>query len=119
MSISADVGRRLYLRRRELGLTLRQVGARVGFTHSYVAQVEKGANTTVDSLERLANALDTTIEIQLESELRTKVENPTPLRKIDVVIARFVRIAPRVPDDEVEMFAAWVRLWEGRQGGTS
>lgn len=61
---AAVVGKRLRSARESLGLTQREVGARMGATGSYIARVEAGrANLTLGQLANLAEALNVVLEI--------------------------------------------------------
>jgi transcriptional regulator with XRE-family HTH domain len=55
------LGAALRRRRAERGLTLVQVAERTGLSHPFISQVERGlARPSMDSLQRLADALGTT-----------------------------------------------------------
>jgi nitroimidazol reductase NimA-like FMN-containing flavoprotein (pyridoxamine 5'-phosphate oxidase superfamily) len=57
-----DIGRRVAMRREQLGLTREQVAARAGMSPEYLQYVEeKVADASTISLIRLAGALDTTL----------------------------------------------------------
>ena len=59
MSHNTDIGIRIKQRRQELGLSLREVARRAGVSASFLSQVERGeSNTSLDSLRRIAEALD-------------------------------------------------------------
>ncbi|MBW2030461.1 MAG: helix-turn-helix domain-containing protein [Deltaproteobacteria bacterium] len=67
--------------RKERGLTLRQLAERVGCTHSYISQVEKGL--TVPSLSmigKLASALDVSV-VDLFNDLEAGTESDWYLSK--------------------------------------
>ncbi|MBW2064550.1 MAG: helix-turn-helix transcriptional regulator [Deltaproteobacteria bacterium] len=69
--------------RRERGLTLRQLAEKVGCTHSYISQVEKGL--TVPSLSmvgRLASALNVSV-IDLFNDLASESESDWHLPRRD------------------------------------
>jgi transcriptional regulator with XRE-family HTH domain len=53
-----QIGERLREARRQRRETLRQVSARCGLSISYISEVERGWNSTVDVLRRLAVAYD-------------------------------------------------------------
>lgn len=56
------VGRLIRERRTRLGMSLRTLAARAGFSPSFLSQVERGrASPSIASLERLAQALGTTL----------------------------------------------------------
>ena len=60
-----DIGRRVAELRRDRGLTQQALASKLRATMQWVQQIEYGANLTVHSLARVANALD----IQLEALL--------------------------------------------------
>lgn len=66
-SVSAmRLGRRLRMSRRRLGLTLDAVSGRTGLSKSFLSQVEAGrANPTLESLHRLAEAVETPLSVLL------------------------------------------------------
>jgi transcriptional regulator with XRE-family HTH domain len=56
---SAQVGARIRLRRKERGMSLRDLAAKTDLTASFLSLVERGHNTpSLDSLHRIAAALD-------------------------------------------------------------
>ena len=57
-----DIGRRVAEVRREKGLTQQQLANKLRATMQWVQQIEYGANLTVHSLARVANALDIELE---------------------------------------------------------
>lgn len=100
----AELGARIRAKRTELGLTVREVGAKAGVDFSYVSYVERGQrNVSFDKLSRITSALG--IDIQGES-------TPDPTRA--AVIDRFARVAPFVPEDEIDVFVHELALWEKR-----
>jgi len=60
-----DVGRRVAELRRERGLTQQALATKLRATMQWVQQIEYGANLTIHSLARVANALDIEIEALL------------------------------------------------------
>jgi len=63
------VGHLLRARREELGLSLRELAERAGTSHSVIGRVEAGhRRITLDTLQRLANALDVQLNIRLVDE---------------------------------------------------
>ena len=53
------LGVRMRLRRKELGLSLRALGAKTDLSAAFLSQVERGTtNPSLDSLRRIAKALD-------------------------------------------------------------
>jgi transcriptional regulator with XRE-family HTH domain len=62
MSDQTKIGVRIKQRRQELGLSLREVARRAQVSASFLSQVERGvSNTSLDSLRRIAEALDVPI----------------------------------------------------------
>jgi transcriptional regulator with XRE-family HTH domain len=53
-----DIGRRVAELRRERGLTQQTLASKLRATMQWVQQIEYGANLTIHSLARVANALD-------------------------------------------------------------
>jgi transcriptional regulator with XRE-family HTH domain len=53
-----DIGRRVAELRRERGLTQQALATKLRATMQWVQQIEYGANLTIHSLARVANALD-------------------------------------------------------------
>jgi transcriptional regulator with XRE-family HTH domain len=63
---AARLGRRLRVSRRRLGLTQEALSVRTGLSKSFLSQVESGrANPTLDSLYRLAEAVETPLSVLL------------------------------------------------------
>ncbi|HSM56293.1 MAG TPA: helix-turn-helix domain-containing protein [Candidatus Sulfomarinibacteraceae bacterium] len=54
-----EIGQRIRQRRKQLGLSLRDLAAEVGLTASFISQVERNlASPSIDSLRAIAKALD-------------------------------------------------------------
>jgi DNA-binding XRE family transcriptional regulator len=72
-----EFGRRLARRRRILGLTQRDVGARIGLQRAHISQLESGGyqSMKLEQLARLAEVLQTSLDYLL---LRT-AEDPGPI----------------------------------------
>lgn len=63
------LGERIKARRQELGLSLRDLARRADVSASFLSQVERGAsNTSLDSLRRIAEALDVPVMFFLFEE---------------------------------------------------
>jgi len=59
MASDTSIGGRLKRRRHRMGLSLRELARRTDLTASFLSQVERGqANASLDSLRRIAEALD-------------------------------------------------------------
>jgi transcriptional regulator with XRE-family HTH domain len=57
-----SLGQRIRLRRKSVGLSLRELAAKAGVTASFISQVERGqTNPSIDSLRRIAEALQVSI----------------------------------------------------------
>jgi transcriptional regulator with XRE-family HTH domain len=100
------IGAALKARRLALGLTLRELGARAGLSHSAIDFIERGErNTTIDTLEGLASALG----VALDLSTRTGEADPR-----QGVMDRFRAILPHVPEDDLDVFVHELALWERR-----
>lgn len=63
---AARLGRRLRMSRRRLGLTLDALSGRTGLSKSFLSQMESGrANPTLESLHRIAEAVETPLSVLL------------------------------------------------------
>jgi len=57
-----QLGQRIRARRRELGLSLRELAGRVGLTASFLSQIERGlASPSIESLRKISDALEVPI----------------------------------------------------------
>lgn len=62
-TISKNVGKRLRMRRLELGYSQELTSEKAGLHPTYIGQVERGEkNLTIESLEKICNALDYPME---------------------------------------------------------
>jgi transcriptional regulator with XRE-family HTH domain len=69
---AGDVGRRVAYRRRQLGLSYEDVGSRAGVAPGYVEYVERRhAKVSADALRRLAQALETRVDVLLGAHVET------------------------------------------------
>ena len=70
MAVEIDIGRRIRAHRKANGLTLKQLGEKVGCTDAYLSQVERGrVSPSISSLKKIAQALQTKItDFFVESE---------------------------------------------------
>jgi transcriptional regulator with XRE-family HTH domain len=82
-SLVRDIGRRVAELRRERDLTQQALASKLRATMQWVQQIEYGANLTIHSLARVANALDI--------ELQTLLVPPRP--------SSYVRRPGRPPGD--------------------
>ncbi len=73
------VGERIRQRRKELGYSLRELGARTDLTASFLSQVENGqCSPSLSSLQRIATALEVPMFSFLEA-----VPSPNPVIRAD------------------------------------
>lgn len=61
-----EIGSLFLKRRKELGLTQAQLGARVGVTKSEISKIENGRGITFSTINHLSEALGVTAEINLK-----------------------------------------------------
>ena len=78
------LGDRIRTRREELGLTLRALGAQVGLSASFLAQVERSlANPSIESLQQIATVLQVPIfYFFTEERTRERVVGSTSRRQL-------------------------------------
>lgn len=93
--------KRIRERRKALGLTMKELGAKVGVSESAISQFETGkkwpkGKTLID----LAFALDTTVEYLLE-----KTENPTQQIVSGARLELFERLKDLTAEEENLLFA--------------
>lgn len=95
-SLVRDVGRRVAELRRERNLTQQALASKLRATMQWVQQIEYGANLTIHSLARLANALDVDLgALLVPPNPSSYVKRPgrppgtatTPARRESVLIA--------------------------------
>lgn len=101
MSQDTDIpiGLRIKQRRQQLGLSLREVARRADVSASFLSQVERGeSNTSLDSLRRIAEALDVPILHFLFEEQRS--DNGQSERLV-FVLRRGYRPKLNLPDSRV------------------
>lgn len=73
-TISENVGKRLRIRRTELGYSQELTSEKAGLHPTYIGQVERGEkNLTIESLEKICNALEYPME-----DLFFKINNFDP-----------------------------------------
>jgi len=77
--MEAAAGARLRSRRQELGLSLRELGSRVGVSASMLSQVETGrCRASVAVLYRLVNELGLTLDDLFDDAVATPAPGPAP-----------------------------------------
>lgn len=80
-----DLGAELRDRRKTAGRTIASVAVDAGLSVPYIANLENGrGNPTVAALTRLAEALGTTLRVDLEDQPTTDVDNLSP-RTVQVI----------------------------------
>lgn len=85
-----ELGNRIRFRRQFLGLTQKEIAARINVAPSYFSNIERGLRIpSVDTLVAIANALDTGVDILLVDSLT----NAIPRRSAEEmrVIQRYLR----------------------------
>ena len=66
--------RDILLRRNELNLSQMELAKLVGTKQSAISRLERGdGNTTINTLRRIADALDADLDISLKARSRTKI----------------------------------------------
>jgi transcriptional regulator with XRE-family HTH domain len=64
-----SLGREIQRKRKDAGLTLRALAARIAVTSSFLSQIEKGkALPSLPTLKKLADALETTVSVLVAEE---------------------------------------------------
>lgn len=61
-----DIGTLFHNRRKELGLTQKQLGDKVGVSKSEISKIENGRGITVATISRLSEALGVSVDIELK-----------------------------------------------------
>ncbi len=74
-----NIGSRLKARRSELGISLRELGRRTDLSASFLSQVELNKTSlSIDSMRRIAEALDAPILTFFSDQDQTQEETPEP-----------------------------------------
>lgn len=60
-----NIGKLFGQRRMELGMTQTEVGNRIGVGRATISKIEKGKGLTFDTINRMSNALDANITVEL------------------------------------------------------
>ncbi|MGC9397453.1 MAG: helix-turn-helix domain-containing protein [Anaerolineae bacterium] len=82
MVADTNIGTRIKRQRKQLGLSLRALAKKTNLTASFLSQVERGkTNASIDSLRRIAEALDVSMLYFLSEPPR--VETPVPREGAD------------------------------------
>lgn len=105
-----DVGRQLRRARIAAGLTMRELATRAGLSHQLVEKVEAGQNTTLTTLDRLAEGAGAALVVRIEQP----VSRPREIPAVDrlAVASRFLAVLPRLPDSAVDVLLEDIALWE-------
>lgn len=102
------------------GYTLREAAPRCGVQFTTLGQIEAGANTTLETLEKVVTGLGGVVDVEVR-DLRDAVLPPPP--KVPPhrqgIAHRMLAILPHIPDDEMDVLLAQVALWERRYGRAS
>ncbi len=78
MSTQISIGTRMQARRQVLGVSLREIARRTGLSASFLSQVERGeSNVSLDSLRKIAEALDVQILFFLSAEAYSSSDEET------------------------------------------
>lgn len=107
-------------RRISLAWSLRETAHRAKVSHAAIDNLEHGRqNVTIGTLEKVASALGIPVEVLVgsESAAETKSEPAPslgPAGPAAAISARFARIAPHIPEDELDVFIHQVERWERR-----
>ncbi len=102
MALDTSIGDRLKRRRHQLGFSLRELARRTDLTASFLSQVERGqANASLDSLRRLAEALDVSMlyflsDTKSRSTEKREPSNDTPqIHSSDLIYNPVIRADAR------------------------
>ncbi|WP_448821258.1 XRE family transcriptional regulator [Cetobacterium sp.] len=97
------VGERLKNRRKEKKMSLRHLAYKVGFSHTNIADIEKGIVKKIDSIKKIMNALDFSEEekkellLKLDYEkspdsIKKKLEEKIKIGEVNVVQIRVIEL---------------------------
>lgn len=105
-----DIGARLRIARESRELSQADVAKRLGITYQRVSQIEKGqGRIPLDVLEKAAAAVGLQLRLRLAD----------PGERVEAMVGKFEKLAPRLPSDTIDMLEAMLRIWEGQQRDTS
>lgn len=110
MASTTDAGIQLRAARLAAGLTMRELAVRADLSHQLVEKVEAGQNTTIATLERLAEAAGARLVVTIVGA----PPRPRALPPADrlAVAARLLGVLPRLSDERVDALLHEVALWE-------
>lgn len=86
--IAKIVGERLRSYRNRAGLSQEELAEKSGLHNTYIGQLERGEkNATLESIEKVAGALELPLEILFENIVFGKVENKTAKECYELITA--------------------------------
>jgi len=87
--ITMIVGERIQSYRRNAGLTQEKLAEIAGIHHTYVGQLERGEkNATLETIEKVARALDITFEALFEAIIAGDADSSTALEVYQLIATR-------------------------------
>ena len=90
--IATIVGKRLRLRRQELGYSQELTSEKAGLHPTYIGQVERGEkNATLESIEKICIALDLPLEDLFDKIITTNTKCNTARRCYDLIVSQPVK----------------------------
>lgn len=110
MAKMSDIGEQLRRARLAAGLTQRELAERAGLSHQVVQKIEKGQNTTVETLDVLATAAGAELIVRMDGprEIRRRLPKPDRL----AIAGRLLLVLPRLSDTAVDALLEDIALWE-------
>lgn len=108
MPAREEIGEQLKAMRLAQGLTLREAASRCGVSFQMLGQIEKGQNTTIDRIEAIIEGLGGGASLAV-----SEASEPLPESR-RAIAARFLKILPNIPDEELDVFIHELALWERR-----
>ena len=90
-----EIGREIRARRNKLGMTQRQLAAKIPCSLTYISRIENGAKPSLEVLVRIAHILD----MSLDSIFCVQAEDDTEFTRVLRVVLHQV---PRSSSDRVE-----------------
>lgn len=89
-----DLGRRIRVRRQNLGLTQEQLAKEMGVSTSFMGHIERGTRkASLETLVQLANVMDVSIDSLLSASLKRNKDNPRQKAMRDLLNALNDQIA--------------------------
>lgn len=110
MAKMSDIGEQLRRARLAAGLTQRELAERAGLSHQVVQKIEKGQNTTMETLDVLATAAGAELIVRMDGprEIRRRLPKPDRL----AIAGRLLLVLPRLSDAAVDALLEDIALWE-------